>query len=182
MPTRTVKRGRDIYKFNKKPILKRQEMEIVTRKEVREEVLLQRTVGEMVVRGHSYDTIGEQLGIGTARAFELARSLVKKWSGDLAMTANEVKEIDVKRIDAMIELATANAFPHPVIDPKTGDPQLYANGEPILTEADTSWTGILLNLLDRRAKLLGLDAADKLRENAVDIMTRRYIGGDPDAL
>lgn len=182
MPKGSAKRAVKLYRFNVKKMSKKQEMQIATRQDQIAEVLRDKEIGKLLKRGKSYEEISVELGITTNEAFDLTRKVVAKWSGELSMTANEVREVQVKQLDALESLLTSQAFPHPIIDMNTGEPQLYPNGEVIMTDPDHSAIKLLMDVKERRAKLLGLDAADKLREKLVDRMERKYIGADPDAL
>lgn len=177
-----TKGKKNIYTFAVKKITQKQETQILMSRQLTDELMRERKAAKMVVEGKSYDTIGQELGISTKDAFELSRQIVRKWSGELSMTANEVREIEVKRLDALVDIITQKAFPHEIININTGLPELDVNDKPILTEVDLAACRMLLDVADRRARLIGLDAADKLREKVVDQMTRKYIGGDPDEL
>jgi len=171
-----------VYKFQQKKITQKKAAEIATANDLIQEMLLEKKVGQMTVEGQSLEQIGDMLGIPTSRAFEITKNLIAKWSGPLSFTANEVREIAVKRLDLMLSLTAQMAVPHPIISKETGLPILGDDGKPIMTPPDLNAIKIMLDIEDRRAKLLGIDAADKLKEKALDTLTRRYIGGEPDGL
>lgn len=170
------------YKFKPKEVREAIVTEIALREDQVRQLSRQRQVANLVISGNSYEQIGDQLKISTLEAFNLAKDAIKRWAGELSHTANELKEIEAKRTEALLNIVMAKAVPHEIKDPVSGEPIRDINGNSILTSVDLDAVKVALQVMDRRAKLLGLDAADKLREKSVDLLTRKYIGVDPDAL
>ena len=177
-----VKGSKVTYAFKPEKIREAMVTEIALRADRVRTLAKARQVHELIVKGESYETVSDKLGMTTVEAFNYEKELLKTWSGELCHSANEQKEIELKRIDAYTALVSKKAFPHQEIDFKTGKPMEYNDGSPVMSEPDLDAVRLLLVLSERRAKLLGIDAADKLKERVVDSMTRKYIGGDPDAL
>lgn len=143
---------------------------------------MQRKVTKLVVMGQTYDSIAEKLGISTKEAYDYTKEAIKNWTQELALSAEEARELEIKRLDAMIAMLMPRAFPHPIISEETGLPIRDAKGKEILTDPDITSCKLILEIVERKSRFMGLDAADKLKEKMADTLIRKYIGVDPDAL
>lgn len=177
------KAGKVVYNIvDKKGITARQQQIVQTKTEQGIEAKLRRDVVNHVIKGYSYEEISEKLGVSTTEAYSIFKENSAKWRAELLNTREQCVEIELKRLDKLQVLLMDAAFPHPLISAETGMPILSERGVPIMSQIDYVAAKMLIDICDRRAKLLGLDAADKIKAQAVDIMERRYVGVNPDAL
>jgi hypothetical protein len=94
---------------------------------------------EMRKTGHDYKTIGKALGVTAKTAFMDVQKCLEEIRANTHETAEDVLELELKRLD----IAQAALMPRV----KDGDPRAI----------DT-----LMRVQERRAKYLGLDAANKV--------------------
>lgn len=142
----------------------------------------EKKVIKMVERGKSYDEISYELGISTNEAFELAKRAIDKWCGELALSALQAREVQVRRLDALEAILWPEAEGKPVLDDR-GRPVYDAiTGQPVINPPDKVAIKLILDIEDRRAKLLGLDAAGKLELSGTVGVRREYVNADIDKL
>lgn len=127
-----------------------------------------RRVINAVVRGESYEQIASDQGITENEAVTLAKETLKKWSTDLGETANEARALDLHRMNAMLAKLDPLIHPEPYLDAATG---LMTIPKP-----DVIACKLALEIVDRRAKIYGYDAAHKMEEKKAEILTRIYQG------
>lgn len=140
-----------------------------------ETVKLQRDVTNLVLRGKSWEQIAEKLGVTPEEAYAISRSVISKWTKEMATTAPEQKEIDLRRLSAMLDAIHDKVFPQPFIDAKTG--------AVVQPDPDPVFTKIYLDIIDRRRAMLGTDAARKMEiEGEINVIRREYVGANPDDL
>lgn len=86
--------------------------------------------------GLSYSDIGKQAGISAKKAHDIIDAAIDEMNRDCAENLGKVRDIEVQRLDAMLEKLWPNRA-----EPKTAD--------------------VILRLAKRRSDLLGLDAAQR---------------------
>ena len=89
--------------------------------------------------GATYQQIGRQLGYSEQRAHQIVTSELQRLNTERSEAATEVRRLELERLDAML----LGAWPRG----KSGDPKM---GQ------------FCLAIMDRRARLLGLDAPTKV--------------------
>lgn len=94
--------------------------------------------------GWSYDRIGGDLGVGRASAFKIVRRVLQRLAAEATEDAGEVRRLELERLDALL----------------TG---LW----PAAEAGDVAAVAAVLRAMERRARLLGLDAP-----------TRTHLAGD----
>ena len=102
--------------------------------------------------GATYVMIGEDLGVSTPRAFEIVNDALKAL---VTEPAEKVRKLEIERIDHMLSVVWATATnamsQTTVVDASLLDMILKAQAG-------------VLKLMERRAKLTGLDAPEKVQE------------------
>ena len=102
--------------------------------------------------GATYEMIGADLGVSTPRAFEIVNDALKAL---VAEPAEKVRKLEIERIDHMLSVVWATATnamsETTVVDASLLDMILKAQAG-------------VLKLMERRAKLTGLDAPEKVQE------------------
>lgn len=96
-------------------------------------------------RGSTYEAIGRALDITRQSAHELVKRAMQRAAGELREEASEALALELARLDAMQRVAWRIA--------RTGDLQAIDR---------------VLRISERRAKLLGLDAATRLALTGTD--------------
>ena len=127
------------------------------------------TALKMRKEGRTYPEIGEELGISKQRANQIVRAELEIINKDLAEEVEELRRLELERLDALFRKAFEAAT--------TGGSVLLF--DPKATEA-------CLKIMDRRTKLLGMDAPTKIEEvgeggGVVFIMPEDYEDPAPDA-
>lgn len=155
-------------------------------------------VRKMIVRGKTYDQISRKLGITPKEAVDIARDITKTWLTEESMDAGSLREVEIQKLRAAHALAMHEAFPHPMTDdlgqpilvrscdcitdpsdPLLNRPCIYGDhNKPAMSKPDPKWMDVFLEIGKRISSMLGLDAADKLKEKTVDLMERVYKGVD----
>lgn len=92
--------------------------------------------------GATYEMIAEALEVSVSRARQYVREGLKAIEVEVAETAHEVKQMELERLDNMLR----------IIEPKVGAAAAEGDWRPMQMQ---------LRIQERRAKLLGLDAAVK---------------------
>jgi intein-encoded DNA endonuclease-like protein len=103
-------------------------------------------------QGLTYEAIGKELGCNRSRAYKIVSkelSLIKAKNNE---TAEEIKTIELQRLDHLLEATMIRA-----VDENTKDVYLPAVDR-------------CLRIMERRAKLLGLDSPEKL-----DVETKQQL-------
>jgi hypothetical protein len=131
-------------------------------------LVVQKAVVKDVLKGLSYEAIAEKRHITPEEARNYSKVAIARWSGELAHTATEAKEIDIKRMDALLERLHPLVFPDPYIDNDTKNT--------VIPAPDIPASKLYLDILQQRSKLLGTEAAHKLEEQKHEILQRMYIG------
>lgn len=100
---------------------------------VREAETLQKMAAALDFRlqGHTFEEIGESLGVSTTRAYELVEIALKD---TLAEKAEKVRQMELRRLDLMTPQHLKSAI----------------EGDPKAVDA-------VIKIMDRRSKLMGLD-------------------------
>jgi|SRR5882724_1395290 len=91
-------------------------------------------------KGHTYREIGAQLGVSEQRAWQLVREELDRLTRERTLLADEVRRLELERLD-----------------------QLQLGLWLEACKGEVSAVLPVLWIMQRRAKLLGLDAADQLR-------------------
>ena len=102
--------------------------------------------------GATYEMIGVDLGVSTVRAFQIVNEALKAL---VAEPAAEVRKLEVERLDHMLSVIWPTAT-NAMSEVTTVDASLL---EMILKAQDG-----VRKLMERRAKLTGLDAPEKVQE------------------
>lgn len=147
---------------------------------------------KLVKKGHTFEEVseilskepGREVGVSPKAALELTKAAIGRWCGELALDAKECRELDLKRLDAIQTILWSEIEPQelkdergrPIIDPVTL--------EPAMSRPDHNSIKLCLDIMGRRARLLGLESDEAAVKvvNEVNIIERRYVGADPDAL
>jgi hypothetical protein len=95
------------------------------------------------IEGLTFDEIGKEMGVSPVRAFEIIKEELALLNEKRAETAEECIRIELTRLDAMLKPLWAKC--------KAGDISAQA---------------AVLRLMDRRARLLGLDFADRKEDKS----------------
>lgn len=129
---------------------------------------LSRQIVKEVVKGESFEVIADKFDITESEAAKIARATIERWSQDLGQTANEARALDLHRYNEMLIKLHPLVFPEPAIDNETG----------LLTipKPDYIAMKLMLDIMDKRAKIYGYEAADKLQEQKHEILKRMYMG------
>jgi hypothetical protein len=192
-----------VYKPQIQALVRRQATLAAKEVEQVQQIHKRRIVERMVIRGKSYDAISRRLGISAKEALDITKEITQKWLTDEALDALTLREIEIKRLDALHALAMYEAFPHPMTDDfgqpimvktcdcpvpvefmdKPPDQRPKAcifedHNKPAMSGPSKQWAEMVLEIDKRRSALLGLDAAAKLEEKKVDLMERVYRGVD----
>lgn len=168
------KKGKIVYNF--KPPSQRVIAEIAKVPAKVNAIKLERQVINKVSRGHTYEEISEDLGISTQEAFGLAKSAITKWVNETGLNLLEARELDLKRIDAIMVILWEQVEPkHPIIDGETG--------KTIIPQPNLGAIKLLMECIDKRGDILGYSAAKKMEvREKIEHLHRIYIGADPDDL
>lgn len=150
------------YKFM--PAVKK----IAQSEEAARHLFLEKLVTKDVLKGRSYEDIAADRDITPQQAREYSKAAIARWAGELGHTATEAKEIDVKRMDALLEKLHGLIFPEEFVD--------YATGRTIMPPPDMEAVRLYVMILSQRSKLLGTEAATKLEEKKVELLERVYKG------
>lgn len=129
---------------------------------------LEKVVIDNKLKGFSLEDIAIMNGITEQEAHKITVQAITKWAGPLSHSAADAREIDLQRLDKLLLQLHPYVFPEPYIDNETGALTM----PPI----DAAATRLYLDTLERRAKLLGTDAAHKLEAQRNEILKRHYIG------
>lgn len=108
---------------------------------------------ELRLRGLSYDQIGTAIGMSKSRAHQLVKEAIDDIPKE---AASEVLQMELATLSKLQEVYMAVAL-------KGAEVQTDFHGTPCLVLADTTKNAamILMRVLERRAKYLGLDAPEK---------------------
>jgi hypothetical protein len=106
--------------------------QMVAMKRIRNRRVVQQAL-ELRVTGTTYVEIGRTLRLSTTRAYQLVRAGMNEVNAELKETAAQLRQMELERLDAI----------HAAHWPKRENPR---NAE------------IILRVMERRARLLGLDA------------------------
>jgi hypothetical protein len=98
--------------------------------------------------GATYKQIGIELGISEPAAFKLVTREIARQAQEVREDANQVKEMEMQRLD-QLTLLNAKNFTDP------------AKQGPAIDRA--------LRIMERRCKLLGIDAAQKVEVSDADV-------------
>ncbi len=129
---------------------------------------LSREIAKDTLKGMDYEDIAVKRGMDVTEVRNLAKQAYEKWGGDLGQTAIEARTMDLKRMDAMLERLHPLIYPEPELDGTTG----------LMTIPKTDFAAmkLALDIFDRRAKLLGTEAAHKLETDKMEFLRREYAG------
>lgn len=177
-----VKRSKGKIKYKTDP--KKLNLAVAVRnKKVMMQLAKEHKVLTLVKKGHTFEEVSDKLGISTNEALDLTKQCLDRWCGDFKLNAEQARELDLKRIDAILLILWGQIEPKEMLDEK-GRPVLDARTlEPVMTQPDYMAIKLYKDFLQRRAEMLGLDpeeSAIMVKKDAV--LERRYIGADPDTL
>jgi hypothetical protein len=104
---------------------------------------------ELRKEGLTYDEIGRRMGVCRITAMNIVRDEMKRLLKDCSETAEEVRGIELARLDGF----------------------LVALGEKI-KRGDVSAITAAIRLMERRSKLLGLDSAQQVQVSLSDMLSQ----------
>jgi hypothetical protein len=169
------KNGKLVLKF-KPPKIMDKTVEVIAKSVSKVQTVHQEhEVIKHVIRGKSYEAIGQDLGISATDAFETTKAAIKRWVTDLAIDAPEAKALDLQRLDGLLVILWQQAEPSEVIDGTTGSK--------VLVPGNLGAAKLILDVIRMRADIYGYSAAQKMEvEKKVEHLHRLYIGASPDDL
>lgn len=182
-----IRKGKKLYHSNPKKVVatyaaKNKDRLEVLRKEA--EVL------KLAKKGHTFEEISDiltekgEIGVSPKEALELTKAAINKWCGDMALDARQAKEMDLKRLDAIMVILWNDIEIKPLVD-EHGFPVLdNATGKPVMTKPDYIAIKLYKDIMERRSRMMGFDADEAAVKVVVEnnIIERRYVGGSPDDL
>lgn len=117
---------------------------------------VERACVELRVKGRSYDAIGEELGIDPDTAMDAVERVLLRTRGKADELAEAARALEVRRCDAIIA-----SFWERATDPAMVEVLVPADNEAGVKKYDGQDKAAdrLLKAMERRAKLLGLDAS-----------------------
>lgn len=136
-----------------------------------------REVIQDLIKGKTYEDIAKDHGISTKDAFEMARAVLTRWTKEFALDLVEARELDSKRLDAILVMLSKELEPKPKIDGE-GKPIFDPfTGDPVMESPNLAVIKTYLDVLERRSKLHGLDTQRKVEmDRGVEVIERRYVG------
>lgn len=157
MPKKVIK-----YKF--KPPTKRIEASLDELKKHK----LSKAVVSDVLKGKRMEVIAEERRIPIGEVLQLYKATVDRWAGELGSTATQARELDIKRLDALLERLHPLCFPEPAFNEESGC---------IVTPPpDFAAAKMFMDIISQRAKLIGTEAAHKLETEKFETLRREYVG------
>lgn len=131
----------------------------------------------MARKGMNPEEIAIKMGITAEEAVAATKVLVNRYINELSLSAAEHRQLDVSRVDSLLQILDAEIQPKEMKDDR-GRPVIdAATLEPVVHPPNPIYVKLYLDVLERRSKLLGLD---KLEEEQVKAIERRYVGVNPD--
>lgn len=147
---------------------------------------------KLVKKGHTFEEVaeilskepGREVGVSPKNALDLTKAAIARWCGELALDAKECRELDLKRLDAIQAILWTEIEPHELKDDRGRVIIDAATLEPAMSRPDHNSIKLCLEIMSKRARLLGLESDEAAVKvvNEVNIIERRYVGADPDAL
>lgn len=126
-------------------------------------------IAALRLRGFTFQEIGERLGMATSYAYTEFKVVEQRWRHSARQNLIEFKARELARIDALEEEAW-RAYERSQRDSvEQEEGFVFAQGERQRDSArakrrardgEAKWLGIVMQCIDRRIKLLGLDAPD----------------------
>ena len=104
-------------------------------------------------RGYTYERIAEALGMSTSGACDSVRRALQALKADTAEKAEEVRDLELRRLDRMLDIAQTAA-----------------------EQGDLAAIDRVLRIQERRSKYLGLDAPTRSETSATVHSTVRLDG------
>lgn len=106
---------------------------------------------QLRVRGFTFPEMANELDVSVGTAYNDYKAAMKRLIDETRESADQVRSVEITRLDRMIRSLELAAFGPPDADaPFCADPKAIE---------------VLLKVSDRRAKLLGLDAPEDLNVN-----------------
>lgn len=119
-------------------------------------------------RGYDYHQIAKKVGVGAQRCREIAREVMARMRDDLRESAEEMRHLELERLDIATKVVMDELVPEPYLDGK---------GNLVQRAPDIEAVPHLIRIQERRTKLVGLDAAQKVQ---FEDTRREYVGVDVD--
>jgi hypothetical protein len=115
------------------------------------------------IAGLSYTQIAKQLGYaGRQGPFEVVKRHLQEHRKELALKVDDVRELEVQRIDTLLRAHWRAA----TTPPETVDAQGIARVQPLKVRlANLKSAEFVVKLMERRSRLLGLDAPLDIRHS-----------------
>jgi hypothetical protein len=182
-----VRKGKKLYQSNPKKVV----ATLAAKHKTKLEVLKKEAeVLKLAKKGHTFEEISTiltergNIGISPKEALELTKTAINKWCGEMALDARQAKELDIKRLDALLAILWEDIEPKPLLDDNGFNVLDAATGKPVMTKPDFVAIKLYKDILERRSRMLGFDADEAAVKVVVEnnIIERRYVGGSPDDL
>lgn len=109
----------------------------------------QRTrIVQLRVQGYSFSEIGEMIGISKVRAYQIIQEYIQQYRKEHAESIEDMVELDCQRIDSLMRALWGR-----------------------FNDGETNAAALILKCIERRAKMLGIDAVEDPRE---DVIVKAY--------
>lgn len=106
------------------------------------------------LQGYSFSEIAASSGISKTRAYQIVQEYIQEYRKDHAESIEQMVELDSQRMDNLMRALWTR-----------------------FNDGETPAAGLILKLLERRAKMLGFDAPEK---KTIDASYKAYVGFNPD--
>lgn len=113
---------------------------------------------DLRIGGMSYRAIAQRLGVSRQTAYKDVQAELAVLDGRKRGVAERLRDLELERCDRLMVGLWAQATPQLARDPRTGEPMNDDHGHPIYTTPDVGAVSTILRIMERRAKLLGIDA------------------------
>lgn len=131
---------------------------------------------QLRIEGDTYRAIGAKLGVSEATAYQDVKRSLRELNERQAELADELRRLEIERLDDLYnEAHKVLVAVHPFVSNGRLFDELTDDG-PKLAAIDR-----MLKVMDRRAKLLGLDAPVKQEQSGTTHITVEYVDSDSEA-
>lgn len=143
-----------------------------------------RKVVKLRIAGQSYEDIADEMGISAQDAFNAVKQTVARWQGELTMSATELRDLDVTRLEALM----AQVWPYTIkrkervwrdveVTLPNGKVMNRRQQIEIDVDPDPTYVKLYISLMERKHKIQGLDSQTLKLEDPKGIR-REYVGAD----
>lgn len=113
--------------------------------------------------GFSYTEIAKDLDVTKQAAFAYVKEAIAELKDEIREDSEDVKELELQRLDAMLVRLWRSAMPSP------------QPGSNYIPEPDTKSMKLILEVMDRRSRLMGLDAAQRVEHVTIDVIDKQIM-------